>query len=315
MRTLLICLVATTVLWTANNALVGQEPDPADEKSLTVDPPAKEAEATEGLPESQQFNENEEKLPPLPEPIGLNRLAKDYRVWADLKRKLVIVDGYICLQRGQLEMFACPKQSKEHESVVAIDCPARYIHAGLLLVGAKAGQPVQFDPQYAPAMGDVIEVLILWKDKDGKGHKVRAQQWIRDTSTEKEMSYDWVFGGSGFWTDPETKEQHYYADDGDFICVSNFGTAMLDLPIKSSQLSDGLLFECFPDRIPPRKTPVRLVLRLKNPVKKIVDDKEDTGQKKGDEPNSAGQQESNGDEAEEAKPAPKKVADPVGDLE
>ncbi|MFT5525197.1 MAG: hypothetical protein ACI9HK_003164, partial [Pirellulaceae bacterium] len=48
---------------------------------------------------------------------------------------------------------------------------------------------------------------------------------------------------------------------------------------------------------------------------KIVDDKEDTGKKKGDEPNSAGQQESNGDEAEEAKPAPKKVADPVGDLE
>jgi hypothetical protein len=265
MRTLLICLVAT-VIASATHFAMGQESstDPVAPKSDTTT----EAKPSDEPPASQKFRVDEEKLPPLPEPAGLNRLAKDYRVWADLKRKLVIVDGYICLQRGQLEMFACPKKTKEHESIVAIDCPAKYIHAGLLLIGAKAGQPVQFNPGYAPAMGDVIEVIVMWKDKDGKGHKVRAQQWIRDTSTEKEMAYDWVFGGSGFYVDPETKVQHYFADDGDLICVSNFGTATLDLPIKSTQLSDGLLFECYPDRIPPRKTPVRLVLRMKDLKKK-----------------------------------------------
>ncbi len=41
-----------------------------------------------------------------------------------------------------------------------------------------------------------------------------------------------MFGGSGFWVNKETGEKHYMAKSGDFICVSNFPTAMLDLPVE-----------------------------------------------------------------------------------
>ena len=75
------------------------------------------------------------------------------------------------------------------------------------------------------------------------------------------MEFDWVFAGSGFWKDEDTGESHYQADGGDFICVSNFPTAMLDLPVPSSQSNDALNFTAFTANIPPKGTKVRMVLR------------------------------------------------------
>ncbi|MFM1904766.1 MAG: hypothetical protein RLZZ440_2666, partial [Planctomycetota bacterium] len=68
-----------------------------------------------------------------------------------------------------------------------------------------------------------------------------------------------VFAGSGFWRDPADGKDHYQADGGDMICVSNFPTAMLDLPIESSESNEALLFEAFVGRVPPRGTAVELV--------------------------------------------------------
>lgn len=189
----------------------------------------------------------------------LIKLSKDHDVWIDPLRKLVVVDGEVAVRDGGLEMFACPKGSKEHESVIAVRSNAQIVHVGLLAVGAIAGHPVQFDPEYAPATGTVVDIFLLWQDDKGK-HKVRAQEWVKDAKTGEEMKYDWVFGGSGFWNDPTTGEKYYHADGGDFICLSNFSTATLDLPIESSQANNALLFSAFTERIPPRGTKVRLVL-------------------------------------------------------
>ncbi len=198
--------------------------------------------------------------PPAP---GLIRLSPDYDVWIDQKRKIVVVDGKVCLRAGQLEMFACPKNTKEHESIVSVNSSARFVHAGLLAVGGRVGHPVRFDPKYVPASGTEVEVLVLWKDQDGKKRKVRAQEWIKHVESGKKMKYPWVFAGSGFWVEESTKTRHYHGDAGDFICVSNFPTATLDLPVKSSQDGGSLLFTAFTERIPPLGTKVRLVLAPK----------------------------------------------------
>src|SRR5262245_55176159 len=55
----------------------------------------------------------------------LVRLSEKGEIWLDLKRKAVVVDGTVCLREGTLEMFACPKGTKEHESVVALNCRAQ----------------------------------------------------------------------------------------------------------------------------------------------------------------------------------------------
>lgn len=213
------------------------------------------------------------KAGPGKEPEGATRLVKDADIWFDVKKKLVICDGQVALREGQLEMFACPKGTKEHESVVSVNAKAYQMHAGLLGIGAKPGKPVKFDP-YTPASGQTIDVWVLWNDDKGQLKKAKAQEWIKHARTEKQMPFDWVFAGSGFWKDEMTGKEIYQAESGDLICVSNFATAMLDLPVPSSQVNDDLLFVAFTERIPPRGTKVRIVLHPRE-EKKEEEKKED----------------------------------------
>ncbi|MEX2092492.1 MAG: YdjY domain-containing protein [Pirellulales bacterium] len=209
--------------------------------------------------------------PKLPAPEGATRLSPNYDVWVDAQRGAVLVDGQVSLRRGMLEMFACIRNTKEHESVVTADTQAFLVHAGLLRLGAEPGHPAQFVPEFKPPAGTEIDVSVEWNDAEGKPQTARAQDWIRDMKTGKAMTYPWVFAGSRFWTDEETGKQYYQAEGGDFICVSNFGTAALDIPVASSQSNDALEFEAFTERIPALGTPVRLVLK---PVLKKAGSKE-----------------------------------------
>ena len=191
---------------------------------------------------------------------GLVRLAKEQDIWIDPKKKWVVLDGVVCLREGQLEMFACPRETKEHESIIAVNSKARFVHAALLAVGSRVGHPVKFEPKYEAATGTVVDIVVLWKDKKGQKQVMRAQDWVRSIRSKKILPYPWVFGGSGFWTDQTTGKRHYYGDGGDFICVSNFPSAMLDLPVESSQANSSLTFVANTENIPPRGTPVRMVL-------------------------------------------------------
>ncbi|MFM8634329.1 MAG: YdjY domain-containing protein [Planctomycetia bacterium] len=190
----------------------------------------------------------------------LKRLSATDDVWIDMARKEVVIGGTVCLEAGPIEYFACPKDTKDYESLVAVRSPARLIHAGLLAVGLEPGTPVAFDPGYVAATGPVVSVQMRWKDSHGKTQVVAAQEWVRDTRTKAAMKEHWVFAGSSFWTDPADGARHYQADGGDFICLSNFPTAMLDIPIESTQSNEALLFEAFEGRVPPVGTDVEILL-------------------------------------------------------
>jgi hypothetical protein len=198
-------------------------------------------------------------MAPPPEAEDAVRLLPEADAWLDRKGKRVILGGRICKREGVLELFACLRQTKEHESIVSINTKAFVVHAALVALGFDPGRPVQFLPEYQPAEGPQVDVLVYWSDAHGKRHQATAQEWVRHVQTQKALAHAFVFGGSGFYLSEEG--QHYYkAEDGDLICVSNFSTAMLDLPINSSQSNDELLFECFTERIPPLKTEVAVVL-------------------------------------------------------
>jgi hypothetical protein len=202
----------------------------------------------------------EEPKNPADPKAELKRLMPNYDVWIDFKNKQVVLQGEICLTRGPLEMFAVTKGTKEHESVVAVNTKAFVVHAALLELGAIPGTTVKYEPKFAPPTGTKVDIWVYWMDDKGDQHKARAQDWVRDVKTKKAMNYSWVFAGSGFYTDETTKKQYYMAEAGDFICVSNFPDAMLDLPIESTSDNDDLLFEAFTENIPPKGTKVTLVL-------------------------------------------------------
>jgi len=201
--------------------------------------------------------------PRLPPPENAKPMPEPDLVWIDAKKKHVYVDGYIALREGMLEMLACPVGTKEHESIVAVSTRAQVVHAALLAIGAETGETVRFHPEFRPAKGTEVEIEIRWKDEEEEWQSTRAQEWVKDVRTDKPMKYPWVFAGSGFWTDEESGREFYMAEAGDLICVSNFTTATLDLPVESSQANDGLLFTAYTEKIPPLGTPVRIVLKPK----------------------------------------------------
>lgn len=203
------------------------------------------------------------QAPPVDRHPELTRLSPADDVWVDAGRKEVVVGGVIALDRGMIEVFACPKHTKEHEAVVATSAAARTVHAALLAIGLEPGRPVSFDPDYTAAQGPAVSVRVRWTADDGTPREVAAQEMIRSTTTKAVLATDWVFAGSIFWKDPADGREYYQADGGDLICVSNFPTAMLDLPIESSQANDDLMFEIFEDRVPARGTAVELILSPK----------------------------------------------------
>jgi hypothetical protein len=236
--------------------------------SGTAAPPVVESRASETAAAdessvSQPAIAEEKPSEPPPEVAGLTPLSEEYEIWLDTKGKRVFIGGKIARTEGQLEMFACLKNTKEHESIVSANTKAVNVNAALIALGANPGSPVQFRPEFKPASGPEIEVTVIWTDKDGKRQQTRAQEWIRDLKTGKALDQPWVFGGSGFWVDESTGQQHFMAEDGDFICISNFTSAMLDLPVASSQATAELQFEAWTERIPPMGTPVLLVLTPK----------------------------------------------------
>jgi hypothetical protein len=206
---------------------------------------------------------------PPPAPLDrhpeLRRLSPTEEVWIDPAGRRVIVGAYVTLETGPIEVFACPEKTKEYEAVVATRSSARLVHAALLAIGLEPGRPVSFHPEYTAAAGPSVAVGLRWRDAAGNLQEARAQDWIRNAGTGKALDVDWVFAGSAIWKDPEDGTEIYEADQGDLVCVSNFPTATLDLPIESSQTNEELLFEAFPGRVPAKGTAIDIILMPANP--------------------------------------------------
>jgi hypothetical protein len=205
---------------------------------------------------------------PAPKPAGnTKRALLGKNVWIETEgdKRRIIVSAEVCLREGQygLECLLCRQLTKEHESILAMDADARVIHAGLEAAGAKPGSPVKFNPKYVPASGTVIKVTLQYEQK-GKTVRVPAQQWVVNGKTKKDLEHDWVFAGSMFYKnplDPEAPETYAAAAEGSAICVTDVPTAMLALPISSTNDPDlGRAYQPNTDRIPDVGTKVEVIL-------------------------------------------------------
>ncbi|HKD37699.1 MAG TPA: YdjY domain-containing protein [Pirellulales bacterium] len=198
-------------------------------------------------------------------------MTKERDVWIDKQKKQVVLKGKVAVREGNLEMLACPEQTKEYESIIALSAhEMENVHAALLAIGAQPGHPARFDTTFHPPTGTHIDVTIRWTDKEGKKHEARGQDWVRNLKTHKPLEYSWVFAGSRFVEDPETHEKHYAANDGDFISVVNFADSAIDLSFESPKDWSEHVFEPFTEHIPPKGTEVEVVLtpKLQNAEKK-----------------------------------------------
>ena len=197
-------------------------------------------------------------------PVGPNILFE-----VDGETRKVWVSAEVCRTMGPLEQLLCRKGTKEHESVLIADIDARDLHKALVLARGEPGSPVTFRPEYKAATGSVIRITLMY-EKDGNKLSVPAQDWVRETKSMKALAHDWVFAGSRFVPDPldKNKPPIYLANEGDVICVSNFESALLDLPIESSKQNADVQFEAFTENIPPDGTKVAICLEVIPPTTK-----------------------------------------------
>jgi hypothetical protein len=232
-----------------------KQPSETDATSTTSD--------AENNPGDESMEKPRDLGPPLVDhPEDLIKLHPVYPVWINNKTKQVILIGSVCRANYPLEFFAT-YPDRSYESVVEIYTKPSVVHAALLALGAKPGKPVQYDPKFTPPSGAEVDIEVSWKDQNGRRQKARAQEWIRDIKTKKQLDINWVFAGSMFWEDKSTGEKSYLADRGDFISVLNLPTALLDVPIQSASAIESRLFEGFTERLPPPGTPVTLILKPK----------------------------------------------------
>lgn len=187
-------------------------------------------------------------------------------LWFDARTRRLVMRARVALTDGPLEHLLCLKGTKEHESTLVVETAPKMIHAGLLLTGAEVGAPVKFEPKFVPPQGSAIKIELEWEAK-GKVQTADARNWILDPRAKKVLEKDWVFAGSEVFDDPMTKQRLYAADEGDLITVANFPSAILDLPIRSSQSDADRSFVANTAKMPPRGTPVTIYMSPRTPAK------------------------------------------------
>ena len=131
---------------------------------------------------------------PSPELVAAIKRLKIPGVIINLDERCVDIKGKICLDKGMLELVACTRGTKEHESIVAIEARSKHIHMALLLLGAEAGNPAMHrsprgeDKRWLaiPPSGSGVGVFLLFPDKAGKlvEHPIsefitRSELWLR----------------------------------------------------------------------------------------------------------------------------------------
>ncbi|MDA0837598.1 MAG: YdjY domain-containing protein [Planctomycetota bacterium] len=104
----------------------------------------------------------------------------------DIQERCVDIEGVVSLDKGLLELIACTKGSKEHESIITVMARPLHIHTALLVLGARNGNPAMHrqvgeqDKQwiYVPPRGDSVEVYLVFENKEGKSVELPINDFV-----------------------------------------------------------------------------------------------------------------------------------------
>ena len=210
--------------------------------------------------------------PPAAPPVKLPGIS------IDVAKRNVDVDATVCLENGALELIACTKDSKEHESLIVIAARPSHIHAALLLLGAKNGTPAMRKPVDdeavrwvdVPPSGDLIDVFLVCPDADGKMIERPLGDFVRHVSEQDgepdakkaagKFPSSFLFAGSHIQKNDKEPPLYLAESSGNIISVATFGDELLCLPEIESQDNGSLAWEIDTKHVP--KLGTKVILRL-----------------------------------------------------
>jgi len=207
----------------------------------------------------------------------------------NLKERCVDVNATICLHEGLLELVACTKGSKEHESILSIAARPMHIHTAMLLMGARPGTPATRKAQdgapnrWVPVepAGDPVHVSLVFPDSKGKLQEYPIQKFISPAQpdeisgipTKKKLatfSASFLFAGSHLVENGAGPRKYVCEQSGNVISISTFGDELLCLPGIHGHQNDGLAWQVNSKGLPGigEQIILRLRLKAKSPHKK-----------------------------------------------
>ena len=198
----------------------------------------------------------------------------------NLQERCVDLAASVCLRHGPLELVACTKGTKEHESIVVIEAKPMHIHAALLLLGARPGSPAtrsQLGDQPGrwmdvPPRGGPVDVYLVFKGKE----KTMVEHPISDfiapasrrsddpASADKDARFPtraFLFAGSVLYGNGPGPRRYLSDESGNVISLSTFGDELLCLPDIYSQDNDALMWQVNAAGLPEVGSKVTLRLR------------------------------------------------------
>lgn len=193
------------------------------------------------------------------------RGAKPFRpgVGIDWSAPAVLVDGEVALDRGPLEFFAC-FGGKEHESVIRLKASGNDIYLALGLIGLTPGRPPRWNADceaFEPAQGDLVSVEIEFED-GGVRRRIAATSMLRGIEYgEAQWTRPWVFAGSIRRPDGSLSCDR----SGVGIALVDFEDSLLSPPRAYVSRNQDLWAEVNTDAVPPRRTPVVVLLSPARP--------------------------------------------------
>ncbi|MFP6878464.1 MAG: YdjY domain-containing protein [Roseibacillus sp.] len=189
-----------------------------------------------------------------PAPDALRKELRLPGLVINLEERCVDVESSVCLHEGTLELVACTKDSKEHESIVAVEAKPIHIHTALLLLGAESGNPAMRKPVEGaengwidlPPRGGRVDVFLVFKDKKGTMVEYPVSDFITASGRELEENpgadeegaaedarfptHTFLFAGSHLLGEGPGP-RHYLSDQsGNVISIVTFGDELLCLP-------------------------------------------------------------------------------------
>jgi hypothetical protein len=200
----------------------------------TASPPPDTAQ-----PEIKKISKNEYA-------IGAVRLNKQTR---ELR-----MPGVVNMDSGIVELLACVKGGKVHESVLVIDIIPHHLQVALLLLGLEYHGDLEYQGDPRQPKGDSVEVWVEWKSK-GKVVRKRGEDLIYDIPKKRSMPHTpWVFTGS------RVINGVFQADvQKSIITTYHDPYTIIDNPLPEG--GDDTVYEVNESIVPPRGTKVVLIIK------------------------------------------------------
>jgi hypothetical protein len=218
----------------------------ASKPPVTTSEPQPPSQPTEAVAVSPPPTVTPQETPTPPAPAVATAVLTELfpSVRADITGRLIELDGIVPINCHDpatpdvyLELMVCSPDTREHESLVMTRAKPSHLHAALLAIGLKPGQPGSWKVEAGklvplPPTGDPLAITASYRATDGSEVTCPIADWVITAETHQPFvprdafAPRWLFAGSVFVT--RRGNEVYDADGaGTVIGLTTFGSEVV----------------------------------------------------------------------------------------